>query len=207
MPLQNRCDPFGALHAVAERGAMMGNRGGRIHDPATKRLAGRRWASKAWICCVTSFRGRHHDVWGETYTALFFMDEVTALASGHRPCFECRNADAKRFAGLWAEALGRSERMRAAEMDEVLHRERVASGKQPLPELSAEDLAALPDGSMVALDGRPFAVRAGALLPWSFKGYGAAERLSGRQARLITPPPVIAILRQGYEPRWHRSAS
>lgn len=206
MALQNRCDPFGALHKVAARGAMMGNRGGRIHDPETKQLAARRWASKAWICCVTQFRGRHHDVWGRTYTALFFLDEVTALAAGHRPCFECRNADAKRFAMLWAEALGRSERMTAGEMDEHLHRERLASGRGRLPELSAEDAEALPDGSMVALDGRPFAVRAGRLLLWSFDGYGPAERLAGRKARLITPPSIVDVLRQGYEPRWHGDA-
>jgi hypothetical protein len=202
MPLQNRCDPFGTLHAVAARGTMMGNRGGRIHDPATKTLTRRRWASKAWISCVTSFRGRQHDVWGQTYTALFFVDEVTAFASGHRPCFECRNADAKRFATLWAQTLGRSEPMKAAEMDECLHRERMASGRQPLPHLSAEDVAALPDGSMVALDSQPFAVRAGRLLPWSFAGYGAQERLSVRQAQLITPPSIVAVLSRGYEPRW-----
>jgi len=202
MPLQNRCDPFGALHAVAERGAMMGNRGGRIHDPQTKRLTGRRWASKAWISCVTAFRGRHHDVWGETYTALFFMDEVTALAAGHRPCFECRNADAMRFARIWADAIGRKERMRAAEMDEVLHRERQVSGRRPLPALSADEVAVLPDGSMITLGDKPFAVRAGALLPWAFGGYGAPERQASEPTRLITPPAIVDVLRQGYEPRW-----
>ena len=206
MALQNRCDPFGALHKVTARGTMMGNRGGRIHDPATKTLAAQRWASKAWICCVTEFRGRQHDVWGRTYTALFFLDEVTALAAGHRPCFECRNADAKRFATLWANAAGWTSRMKAAEMDERLHRERLTSSRQSLPELSVNDVAALPDGSMIALDGRPFAARAGRLLPWSFAGYGAAERLSRRQVLLITPPSIVEVLRQGYEPRWHGDA-
>ena len=83
---------------------------------------------------------------------------------------------------------------------EHLHRERLASGRGRLPELSAEDAEALPDGSMVALDGRPFAVRAGRLLLWSFDGYGPAERLAGRKARLITPPSIVEVLRQGYEP-------
>ena len=207
MPLQNRCDPFGTLHEVAARGSMMGNRGGRIHDPQTKRLAARRWASRAWICCVTQFRGRHHEVWGRTYTALFFLDEVTALAAGHRPCFECRNADAKRFATLWAVALGRSERMRAAEMDDVLHRERLASGENAPAMLPAAEVAALPDGCMVALDGRPFAVRGGTLLPWWFAGYGPAEEIARRSAQLLTPLSIVEVLGQGYEPRWHGDAS
>jgi hypothetical protein len=206
MALQNRCDPFGTLYAVAAGGSMMGNRGGRIHDPGTKRLDGRRWASKAWICCVTDFRNRQHDVWGKTYTALFFLDEVTALASGHRPCFECRNADAKRFARLWAQAEGRRERMKAAEMDEHLHRERMASSPAAPPVLSAKAVAALPDGCMVALDGRPFAVRDGRQLPWSFSGYGPARRMPIRQASLITPSSIVEVLRQGYEPRWHGGA-
>src|SRR5947199_10356022 len=94
MPLQNRVTPFGELIAISARGTMFGNRGGRFHrDDRT--LGARRWASRQWICCVLSFKGRRHSVWGPTsYTDLFFLDEVTALAAGHRPCFECLRADA-----------------------------------------------------------------------------------------------------------------
>ena len=88
-PLQNRVDPFGELHAVPERGGLMGNRGGRLHrDDRT--LSGSRWKTKHWIICVCAFKGRRRDVWGNIYTELFFLDEPTALAAGHRPCFECR---------------------------------------------------------------------------------------------------------------------
>ena len=96
MPLQNRVDPFGALHAVPARGALMGNRGGRFHLD-DRALGKRRHASRRWICCVCEFRGRQRKVWGAGYTELFFLDEITALAAGHRPCFECRRADAMRF--------------------------------------------------------------------------------------------------------------
>jgi len=106
VPLQNRVTPFGTLVADAARGEMFGNRGGRIHDPATRRLTGRRWASKAWICCVLSFKGRQRSVWGQSYTELFFCDEVTALAAGHRPCFECRRRDALAFQAAVARDLG-----------------------------------------------------------------------------------------------------
>jgi hypothetical protein len=100
MPLQNRVDPFGDLFADAARGLLMGNRGGRFHTDE-KKLATRRWVSRQWICCVLDFHGRHRDVWGRSYTELFFLDEVTALAAGHRPCFECRREVAQVFAALF----------------------------------------------------------------------------------------------------------
>lgn len=90
MPLPNRVDPFGAIAAVPERGLFLGNRGGRFHrDDRT--IGPRPWASRQWICCVLSFKGRRRTpLMGRGYTELFFLDEVTALAAGHRPCFYCR---------------------------------------------------------------------------------------------------------------------
>src|SRR5271157_4689303 len=118
-PLQNRVDPFGEFHAVSERGAMMGNRGGRLHrDDRT--LAGRRWTSKRWIVCVCAFKGRRREVWGRGYTELFFVDEPTALAAGHRPCFECRRGAAKAFLAVFPGCPSGAD-----PMDEALHRERV----------------------------------------------------------------------------------
>src|SRR5579872_5337823 len=118
-PLQNRVDPFGELHAVADRGGLMGNRGGRLHrDDRT--LTRRRWTSKRWIVCVCSFRGRWREVWGKGYTHLFFLDEPTALAAGHRPCFECRRQAAKAFLAAFPGAPRGAD-----EMDAALHRERV----------------------------------------------------------------------------------
>ena len=95
-PLQNRVDPFGELQAVDARGSLMGNRGGRIHRE-DKTLSARRWASRRWIACVCEFKGRHREVFGAGYTELFFFDEPTALAAGHRPCFECRRPEAEAF--------------------------------------------------------------------------------------------------------------
>src|SRR3982750_3662131 len=103
MALQNRVDPFGELIATQARGTLFGNRGGRFHrDDRT--LGKRRWASRQWICCVLAFKGRHRAVWGRGYTELFFLDEVTALAAGHRPCFECRRTAARTFAACWQRA-------------------------------------------------------------------------------------------------------
>ena len=107
MPLQNRVDPWGELHAVAARGTMMGNRGGRIHDEH-RSLGARRWTSRRWICCELAFKGWWRPVMGRGYTELFFLDEVTALAAGHRPCFECRRAEAKAFAAAFSAGQGAS---------------------------------------------------------------------------------------------------
>jgi len=204
MPLQNRVAPDGSLHAVAARGLFMGNRGGRFHDPGTRSLTRRRWASKAWICCVTSFRNRHRTVWGRSYTELFFLDEVSALAAGHRPCFECRRGDAIRFAETWAGSRCEPGRARAAAMDKVLHGERTLPTHHAL---SLPEAIALPDGAVVAFDGRPFAVRNGELLPWSFEGYGAPIALPDNAVlRLLTPPSISDVLRAGYRPVWHESA-
>src|SRR5437588_6553847 len=118
MPLQNRVDPFGELRAVPARGLFLGNRGGRIHrDDRT--LSRRRWTSRAWICCRLSFKNRHRVVWGPGYTHLFFLDEPTAFSAGHRPCFECRRADAIAFAQAWARAQRLASPPRAHAMDDV----------------------------------------------------------------------------------------
>src|SRR5262249_9143527 len=101
MPLQNRVTPFGDIVAIAQRGVFMGNRG-IIHDPATRTLLTRRWATKAWITCVCEFRGVRRKVMSRrSWTELFFLDEATAFAAGHRPCFYCRRADAEAFHAAW----------------------------------------------------------------------------------------------------------
>src|ERR1700729_3026214 len=124
MPLQNRVNPLGELFASPARGTLFGNRGGRFHTD-TRTLTRRRWASRQWICCVLDFKNRQRDVWGRYYTELFFLDEVTALAAGHRPCFECRRKDAEAFAGAWQQAFKLPQRPRADVMDLVLHAERL----------------------------------------------------------------------------------
>ncbi len=201
MNLRNRVNPLGALIADPARGLFMGNRGGRIHDDA-RRLTARRWASKQWICCVLDFQGRRRTVWGDGYTELFFLDEVTALAAGHRPCFECRRADANAFADAWDRASG--HRPRAPEMDAVLHAERI-DGRDK--RVHRRDLAGLPDGTMIAIEGDAFALRGDALLRWSPSGYVEGRpRPASAHVDVLTPPSIVAVLAVGYRPHWHPSA-
>jgi hypothetical protein len=207
VPLQNRVDPFGELNAVAAVGLFFGNRGGRIHDD-NRSLTRRRWTSRAWICCRLAFKGRHRTVWGKSDTELFFLDEPTALAAGHRPCFECRRADALAFAAAWARGYGLAASPRAPGMDTVLHAQRLDGRAKRRHRVALDDL---PDGAMIALIGhgdRALAVRGNALLPWTASGYGRPQgRPRGIAVDLLTPPAIVAALAAGYRPHWHPSAA
>jgi hypothetical protein len=203
MPLQNRVDPFGELFATAARGLFMGNRGGRIHTD-DKKLTRRRWASRQWICCVLEFKGRQRDVWGRYYTELFFLDEVTALAAGHRPCFECRRKDAEDFAERWQEVFRLGARPRAPEMDTILQAERL-NGRAK--RTHGREIDELPDGAMIAWNGGAWAVRGDELLHWTPTGYDRRQRRPrGINVDALTPPAILAVLKAGYAPRWHPSA-
>jgi hypothetical protein len=197
MPLQNRVTPFGELTIDPARGLLMGNRGGRLHD-ATRTLSTRRWASKQWICCKLDFNNRHRKVWGDSYTELFFLDEVTAFAAGHRPCFECRRRDAQAFAALFPG------KHKAPEMDEVLQAQRL-NGKAK--RLHRRDIDGLPDGGMIALNDAAFAVNGKHLLRWTPSGYDD-RRMRPRRAdvAVLTPPAILKVLEKGYAPLWHPSA-
>ena len=218
MPLQNRVDPFGEIHAVAERGLFTGNRG-IIHDPDTKTLLARRWTLKAWIICRCDFEGVRREPMGRNrtgrpgepagtgWTELFFLDEVTALAAGHRPCFYCRRERASDFCRRFGNALAIGE-PRAPMLDSRLHEERLASGGKPAA-LGKRELACLPDGAMFADGDTAYAWREGAALRWSFSGYGervAPASLEGRKLRVLTPPTTLAVLENGFRPVWHPSA-
>ena len=197
MPLQNRVTPFGDLTIVPARGLLMGNRGGRLHNPQ-RQLGARRWASKQWICCRLDFNNRHRKVWGDSYSELFFLDEVTAFAAGHRPCFECRRQDAIAFAEMFPG------KHKAPEMDVVLHGERL-DGKAK--RLHRRPLDALPDGAMVARGDEAFAMRGKHLLRWTPSGYGEArKRPHGIDVDVLTPPAILGVLTEGYAPLWHPSA-
>jgi len=214
MPLQNRVDPFGDIHAEPSRGLFTGNRG-VIHDPDGRRLLSRRWTTKAWIICRCEFGDRRRDVMGRNgraggagWTELFFLDETTALAAGHRPCFFCRRTDAVRFAACAADGLGVTA-LKAGEIDRRLHGERRASGSAAMP-LGADAVRFLPEGTMIADGTQAFAMRDGRLLPWSFAGYGQPsdiDAVAQGPLVLLTPSTTIAALRAGYRPVWHESAA
>jgi hypothetical protein len=203
MPLQNRVTPSGDIIATPHRGMFTGNRG-IIHDPATRTLT-RRWAGKAWLTCVCEFRGRRREVMGgRSWTELFFLDEATALAAGHRPCFYCRRDDANRFRAAW-EAGNNVANVLAREIDAVLHRERLegrAKRLHPLP----TPVEQLPDGAMLQEGNESYLIVQGRAHAWAPAGYRAAQNAL-QEAMLLTPPSTLRALSAGYRPVLHPSAA
>ena len=204
MALQNRVTPFGEIVATAERGMFTGNRG-IIHDPATRTLLSKRWATKAWITCVCEFKGRRREVMAaRSWTELFFLDEATAFAAGHRPCFFCRRDSANAFRSAWAKANG-GRSPPAREIDEILHGERLFGRTKKLHPLLSP-VSQLPDGTMVEAHGVSYLILGGRALHWSPGGYlGRQSDLP--EARLLTPPSTVRAFDAGYRPLVHPSAS
>ena len=204
MPLQNRVTPTGEIITTPHRGLFIGNRG-IIHDPATKTLLRKRWSTPAWLTCVCEFRGRRRKVMGgRSWTELFFLDEATAFAAGHRPCFYCRREDANRFRAAWEMGNGVG-RQRANEIDAVLHRERLARGKKRLHPLPMP-LQELPDGAMVRQSDQNYLIAQGRALLWSPAGYSKVDGALN-EAMLLTPPSTLRALAAGYRPVLHPSAN
>jgi hypothetical protein len=209
MPRQNRVTPFGEIVAVPERGTLMGNRG-ILHDDAAQHdphaRVRRRWASRAWIACLLEFRGRRDLVMApHHYTRLFFLDEPTALAAGHRPCAYCRRADYLAFRAAWASAnahLGLGPTPHATEIDQVLHAERLGPGGTKRTYLAP--LASLPDGAFVVLaddEQQPYLRWHDALWRWTPAGYAERLPIPAGDVAVLTPPSIVAALGAGFEPR------
>jgi hypothetical protein len=201
MPLQNRVLPTGEIAAIPDRGMFVGNRG-IIHNPATKTLLRKRWSTDAWLTCVLDFRGRRRKVMERrSWTELFFLDEATAFAAGHRPCFYCRRDDANRFRAAWEKG-NRVSEVLAPDMDSVLHCERFASAKKlhPLP----MRLEKLPDGAMIQAGEESYLISQGRPLLWSPSGYRAVRGAIG-DAKLLTPPSTVRAFAAGYRVVLHPS--
>ena len=196
MPLQNRVTPLGELIADPARGLVYGNRG-CLHDEAGR--IRRRYAIKRWIACRLEFKGwlRRPLLQPGRFTELFFLDEATAFAAGHRPCALCRREDYERFTAIWRElhpgqvgADAIDGRLQEERVDPVTHAHRL-HGAPPDP---------LPDGAFLLLDGMPHVVSGRRLLRWAPSGYGDPRSLAaGVGAPLITPPSLVAVLESG----WH----
>ena len=202
MPRQNRVTPYGELIAVPDRGTFWGNRGALLDREG--RLA-RYSRGQAWAICVLSFKGRRRQQWlPGRLTELYFLDEATGLAAGHRPCGECRYRDYQAFKRAWAgSAVGGLPG--APEIDARLHAARLAA--PGVRRTYQAPLAGLPAGTMVDIGGAPWLVHDGRLLAWTPGGYQArpVEAPDG-PVTVITPQPTVAALAAGYRPVLHPTA-
>ena len=208
MTRQNRVTPFGDIVATPDRGTLMGNRG-LLHD-AGGRIR-RAWQLRRWIVCVLAFKGRRRQVMTPgRYTELFFLDEATGLAAGHRPCAECRRTRYTAFRTAWAAHLGRDgSPPSAGEIDDRLHAERVGPDRSKRIFLARLD--DLPDGVFIQHSEQKevaYLVWGDGLLAWSAGGYTRRiDRPTGAAVLVLTPASTVGAIRAGYVPDVHPSAA
>lgn len=208
MPRQNRVTPFGELIAVRARGTLMGNRG-CLHDK--NGMIRRKLQGKRWISCLLSFKGRRQEIMAAGhYTQLFFLDEATALAAGHRPCVECQRDRFAAFRAAWTQSNasnGPARQPTAGEIDAVLHEERISRTGEQLT--FPAQLAELPDGCFVRIDGdaSAYLVLGRHLLRWRPEGYDRVQaRPEALNAQVLTPRSTVRALAAGYTVSLHESA-
>jgi hypothetical protein len=202
-PRQNRVNPWSEVMATPARGTLMGNRG-NLHNAAGQIV--RNHQVTRWIICLLEFNGRKRRVMqAGHYTELFFLDEATALAAGHRPCAECQRARYDLYRDFWAKAHGRGQRPRAGEMDAALQAARWEKGHKVT---YCAPLAELPAGVIVATleQAEPYLVWQGQLWRWDFTGYSPGPTWpAARAVRVLTPKPSVAVLAAGYPVQVHPS--
>jgi hypothetical protein len=197
MPLQNRVTPLGELVADPARGLVYGNRG-CLHDEAGR--IRRRYNGERWLACRLQFRGWHRRPLQQPgrFTELFFLDDATAFAAGHRPCALCRREDYDRLAAIWREL--HPGQIGADAIDAQLHSERVTPTTREQLHHHAP-LDGLPDGAFILLEGEPWLVLGARLLRWTVAGYAEERpRTAHEQAILITPPSLVAVLHTDWQP-------
>ncbi len=208
MALRNRVTPFNDIVAIAARGTLMGNRG-RLHD-ADRELGNRLYTTRSWVACVLEFRNRYRPVMQPgRYTELFFLDEPTALAAGHRPCGQCRYGDYHKFIAAWRQG-NRLPNALLREIDQRLQEDRFDRSLRRQKRIQAS-LSELPDGAMVGLPlepGMALLVWGQRLLEWSPTGYNSCrQRPSELEVELLTPLSTVKALAAGYRPMLHPTAA
>lgn len=197
MPLQNRVTPSGEIVALAGRGLLTGNRG-VLHDEHKQII--RVTQVKRWIACRLEYKGIRRSIMKpRSWTELFFLDEATAFAAGHRPCAECRREDYKRFRALWEQRFGKA--LTVDEIDAVLHAQRLDGRAK---RTYRANLLALPDGTFVRIDDAAHIVWRGELAAWSDTGYTKRRAIGGPlEVEVLTPASIVEIFRAGYVPAVH----
>jgi hypothetical protein len=199
--LQNRVDPSGNIIQTSARGAWMGNRG-QLHDGHKHIL--RPFKLKAWLICLLQFKNRQRQVMAPNhYTELFFLDEATAFAAGHRPCFECRRMDYNRFKAYWItgnSALGFDLHTPINEIDKILHKERIGRKSEKIT--YEEHAQTLPDGTFILMDCKPYLLDNKQLYLWTPFGYQPPVSVPGtRLLTVLTPKSTVNTFKAGYKPQ------
>lgn len=199
--LQNRVDPFGNLIKTEARGSWTGTRG-VIHNDQQEII--RTFKLKAWLTCKLEFKGRKRKVMSlDRYTELFFLDEATAFAAGHRPCCECRREDFNKFKSFWLAgnpAYNFDKKTSIQRIDNVIHEERINRNKSKVT--FEENIHNIPDGSFILLNNEPYIVLGSQFYLWSPFGYRDGIALPNVEKLIVlTPKSIVNTFRAGYLPQ------
>ncbi|HXS57058.1 MAG TPA: hypothetical protein VN726_13095 [Hanamia sp.] len=199
--MQNRVNPFGQIIDTKARGSWMGNRG-RIHNEKKEIVCP--YKLQAWLTCKLSFNGRKRQIMApNSYTELFFLDEATAFAAGHRPCFECRREDFNRFKNLWIKANLQykfSDKTSIREIDKILHAERINT--DGTKKMYREHLNNLPDGTFISLEEKPYLLFKKHLYWWTPYGYEKQNAITIKgKVNVLTPLSIVNTFHAGYIPQ------
>jgi hypothetical protein len=209
MPLQNRVTPLSKIVAYPERGLFMGNRGCLHND--NQQIVRQQCSVKRWVTCLTSFKDRMRTLMSPgQYTELFFLDEATALAAGHRPCAECRRNDYRCFKEAWINGNPESRltvKSSIKMVDAWLHRERLTKDGQQ--ETYTAVLRDLPPGTIFTIPNCQTALLIwnGTVLSWTPGGYESVPSIRDYSEVVVrTPRSTVNTLRAGYIPVVHPTA-
>lgn len=198
--LQNRVDPQGKIIATKARGAWLGNRG-QLHG-STKTIL-RPFKHKAWIICVLQFKDRHRQIMAPNlWTELFFLDEATAFAAGHRPCFECRRDAANQFKAAWLKGnpgYGFTMKTSIGKIDEIIHQERIGADHDKVTFTAAA--GDLPSGTFILIDNKPYLLTNNCIHHWTPFGYDKSLPLPQGEVTVLTPYSIVQAFRSGYQPQ------
>jgi hypothetical protein len=203
--LQNRVNPYGEIIETKARGSWMGNRG-LLHNPDQHII--RPYKLKAWITCLLKFKGRRREIiMPNRYTELFFLDEATAFAAGHRPCFECRREDFNKFKAFWIKGnpeYNFSLKTSIEAIDKILHYERMNDdGSKKMYETN---IRSLPDGAFISIDNNPYLIANDHIYLWSPAEYTKKQPLPGKdEVNVLTPRSIVNMFRAGYLPHMNIS--
>ena len=203
--MQNRVNPYGEIIETKTRGLWMGNRG-LLHNPDQHVI--RPYKLKAWITCLLQFKGKHREIMAPNrYTELFFLDEATAFAAGHRPCFECRREDFNKFKTFWIKGNPRynfSAKTSIDEIDKILHHERM--NEDGSKKMYKTNTRLLPNGTFISIDNSPYLIANGHMYLWTPGGYTKKQNLPARdEVNVLTPKSIVNVFHAGYVPQMNIS--
>lgn len=203
MPIPNRVDPWGNILAVSARGTFLGNRG--ILHNAQKQIV-KPYQHHSWVTCRLKFKNRKRKIMSpRAYTELFFLDESTAFAAGHRPCGECRREQFKQFKDLWVRANTKDQTndIKISVIDRTIHKERI---NKRVKVTYKDYVKGLPDGTMFSDKGSAYLVFNDNVYLWSFEGYRLLDRVNfDDKVDVLTPRSIVNIYKMGFLPEVHDS--